>query len=118
MDRDCQSGACADGRCAEAKFCATRYLYDALGVDIMLRTYEGNAATLGHHQEPIKCGQCVCEDCPVSAGPGTCCPRRLPHRALSTRAYPTGLAVPSPPLTPPPPLCCAGFHPLLYGHRR
>jgi hypothetical protein len=65
MDRDCQSGACANGRCSEAKFCATRYLYDNLGVTIQLRTYDGVAATLGHQQEPIKCGQCVCQECPV-----------------------------------------------------
>ena len=74
LNSDCQSGTCEDGRCGEAKFCATRYLYDNLGVDIQLRTFDGKVATLGPHQEPIKCGQCVCRDCPVSARPG-----RRPH---------------------------------------
>ena len=53
-----------------AKFCATRYFYDNLGVNNQLRTYEGYPATLGHHQESINCGQCVCQDCPVSMRPG------------------------------------------------
>ena len=67
INSDCQSGACEDGRCAEAKYCASRFFYDEFGTDIQLRTFDGKAAALGHHQEPIKCGQCICKDCPVSA---------------------------------------------------
>ena len=66
MGSDCQSGLCADGRCDEAKRCASRFLYDALGVNIQLRTFNGDKAPLGQHQQSIKCGQCVCKDCPVS----------------------------------------------------
>jgi hypothetical protein len=66
LNSDCQSGACEDGRCGEAKYCASRFFYDQFGTDIQLRTFGGEKATLGHHQQPIKCGQCVCKDCPVS----------------------------------------------------
>jgi hypothetical protein len=69
LNSDCQSGACEDGRCAEAKYCASRFLYDTLGVNIQLKTFEGKVADLHEHQQPIKCGQCVCKDCPVSARP-------------------------------------------------
>jgi hypothetical protein len=64
MGADCQSGSCEGGRCAEAKYCASRFLYDNLGANIQLRTYAGFEAPLGH-QKAIKCGQCVCQDCPV-----------------------------------------------------
>jgi hypothetical protein len=70
-----------EGRCAEAKYCASRFLYDALGVNIQLRTYGGLEED--HHQKAIKCGQCVCEDCPVSARPG-----RLPEARSSARLPP------------------------------
>ena len=73
LGADCQSGACADGRCAEAKYCASRFLYDALGVTIQLRTYNVFEADLVHNQKAIKCGQCVCQDCPVSARPPAAC---------------------------------------------
>ena len=68
LNSDCQSGACEAGRCAEAKHCATRFLYDNLGVNVQLKTFDGKVAD--HHQKAIKCGQCVCKDCPVSARPG------------------------------------------------
>ena len=61
MGRDCPSVLCADGRCGEDKFCASRFLYDALGMNIELRTYTGFEATLHHEQQPNKCGQCVCK---------------------------------------------------------
>ena len=64
LNDDCQSGACEDGRCAEAKYCASRFLYDNLGVNIQLRTFDDKEALLGD-QKAIKCGQCVCQDCPV-----------------------------------------------------
>ena len=64
INSDCQSDSCQAGRCAEAKYCASRFLYDNLGVNIQQRTYDGHLL-----QEPIKCGQCVCQDCPVSAQP-------------------------------------------------
>ena len=119
MDRDCQSGLCADGRCGEAKFCASRFLYDALGVNIQLRTYDGFAATLHHTPDPIKCGQCVCEDCPVIV---------QPWPLLASANLPTPGAVCQPPgpavllanahsahqCTPP---CRAGHHLLFHGHR-
>jgi hypothetical protein len=53
-----------EGHCAEAKYCAHRLLYDAPGADIQLRMFGGKLAPLGH-QKAIKCGQCVCQDCPV-----------------------------------------------------
>ena len=77
-----------DGRCGEAKYCASRFLYDTLGVNIQLRTFDGKEATLSPHQQPIKCGQCVYKDCPVRARlhtpadgkPAWC----LPYRAFLT----------------------------------
>jgi hypothetical protein len=74
------------GRCAEAKYCAGRFLYDALGVDTQLRMFRGKAAPLGH-QEAIKCGQCVCQDCPVrvwlgARDQGSCSPILVLYRPL------------------------------------
>ena len=71
--------SCVEKRCAEAKYCASRLFYDEFGTDLQLRTFGGKPAALGHGQQPIKCGQCVCKDCPVrprlrswgcGAGPG------------------------------------------------
>ena len=80
LNDDCQSGACEDGRCAEAKYCASRFLYDNLGVNIQLRTYDDKEALLGD-QKAIKCGQCVCQDCPVRTAPS-----KLPHETAGPAA--------------------------------
>jgi hypothetical protein len=99
VNSDCKSGSCVDERCAEAKYCASRFLYDNLGANIQQRTFDGHL-----HQDPIKCGQCVCQDCPVSSQP-----RRLPsaHRpasllysALSRPVGAQRLAVPQDPDQP------------------
>ena len=96
LDIDCQSGACADGRCAEVKYCASRFLYDALGVNLQLRTYDGLETPLGHH-EAIKCGQCICQDCPVSVRLAS----HPAHRRLS--------AGPAKPQAPPTRPCPVGI---------
>ena len=88
MGGDCQSGLCADGRCGEAKLCASRFLYDALGVNIQLRTFSGKLAVPSHQLEPIKCGQCVCKDCPVS-------PARVSAVSLLARPHPASLCQPA-----------------------
>ena len=86
LNSDCQSSACEAGRCAEAKHCATRFLYDNLGVNAELRRFDGKVGDLHQHQQPIKCGQCVCQNCPVSARL-----RRLPaNRSPARPRLPAG----------------------------
>ena len=80
INSDCLSGACEAGRCAEAKYCASRFLYDNLGVNIQLRTFDDKEALLGD-QKAIKCGQCVCQDCPVRTAPS-----KLPHETAGPAA--------------------------------
>ena len=74
---DCQSGSCIDGTCGEAKQCASRYFTETFGGTLGLTKSSfiksPQAANL------IKCGQCLCEPCPVSnlllgsGGCSSCC---------------------------------------------
>ena len=73
---DCQSESCIDGTCGEAKQCASRFFTDTFGGTVGLAkssfVKSPQAANL------IKCGQCLCEPCPVSnlllgcGGPSFC----------------------------------------------
>lgn len=68
VNSDCQSGSCVDGKCEEAAFCASRFFEETFGGEPQLRTF-GDKKALPHHQDFIKCGQCVCKPCPPPPSP-------------------------------------------------
>jgi hypothetical protein len=104
MGSDCRSGECIERRCAEAKYCAGRFLYDAPVVgDIQMRTYGGFEADLVHNHKAIKCGQCVCQDCPVRVWLGT----RDQCTCSPILVLPPALVVPCTPVEPAPGLSFA-----------